>query len=65
LQNCINFYSLQELLTASQVRKELGAVDNKSIQNPLNCWKSLKLAKPQSKYEIRLGLKVAKAEKIS
>lgn len=41
------------MLTASQVRKELGAIDNdKSIQNPLNCWKSLKLAKPQSKYEI-------------
>jgi len=52
-------------LTASQVRKELGAIDNKSIQNPLNCWKSLKLAKPQSKYEIRLSLMVAKAEKIS
>jgi hypothetical protein len=52
-------------LTASQVRKELGVIDKKSIQNPLNCWKSLKLAKPQSKYEKRLGLMVAKVEKIS
>ena len=35
------------------------------IQYYLNCWKFLKLTKPQRKHEIRLSVKVTKVEKIS
>lgn len=36
----------------------------KSMENPLNCWKFLKLTEPQHKNEIGLGVKVTKVEKI-
>lgn len=35
------------------------------IQYYLNCWKLVKLTKPQRKHETRLGVKVTKVEKIS
>lgn len=53
------------MLTASHVHKEHGVMGNSPIQNPLNCWKSLKLTKPQRKDEISLSVTVTKVEKIS
>ena len=53
------------MLTAPHVCKKHGVVGVKPIQNPLNCWKLVKLVKPQRKYEIRLSVMVTKVERIN
>ena len=40
-------------------------IGKRPIQYYLNCWKFLKLTKPQRKHEIKLSVKVTKVEKIS